>query len=192
MFVSKYVALPSLLYVDVLYEFAVRGTLKTEERFNCKTYFRMGPGTLKASNHAWGLPTCLRRFWLWLYFMLRSSSHSSAARHGHVCPMRMLNVLRARSLFRISKCSRWGLGVFLACWNLAQHRGRKLPVDGTSARNHHDNGLIFFLVAVRPAVHTVTEWTGWWPGEGEQDRISLAGSLPLSTICRPRERLWLD
>lgn len=38
--------------------------------------------------------------------------------------------------------------------------GRKLPVDGTSARNRHGNGLIFFSVAVRPAVHTVTEWTG--------------------------------
>lgn len=61
MFVLMNVAWPSLLYVD---EFAVRGTLETAERFNCKTYFRVAPGTLEAGNHARGLPTRLRRVWL--------------------------------------------------------------------------------------------------------------------------------
>lgn len=69
---------------------------------------------------------------------------------------------------------------FLTCWNLVRRRGRRLPVDGTSAPNLHGNSLIFFLVAVRPAVHTVTEWSGWWPGEGEWDPVSLSLFLSLS------------
>lgn len=72
--------------------------------------------------------------------------------------------------------------------------------------NLHGNGLIFLSLAVRPAAHMVTEWTGCaddqrWGGEpegggfGSETAVgasyfcSLSLSPSNSAICRPQELL---
>lgn len=143
----------------------------------------MGPGTLEAGNHARGLPTRFRRIWLWLSFLLRPSSHSGAAPHGRVGPTQMLSVLPARSLFRISKSSRWGLGVFLACWNLARPGG-----GGGNCRR----------MARAHAIAMATVWSfSWWLSglqcarwrSGQVDdrgKVNRIGSLSLApSLSRP-------
>lgn len=193
MLIWQYVALRAPLYVDysswriwVWCLSNINNWIKMELYKMC---LKMSPGTLKTSNHERELPTRLRRIWLYSGINIFPLQHRSSVR---CFSTQILKILRYGVLLlhlQMLKITAWS---FLTCWNLLRHRGRKLPVDGRSAPNLHGNSLIFFLVAVRPAVHTVTEWSGWWPGEGEWDPVSLSVSLPLSAICRPREQLWLD
>lgn len=193
MLIWQYVALRSPLYVDYsswrIWVWCLSNINNWIKMELCKMCLKMSPGTLKTSNHERELPTRLRRIWLYSginIFPLPTPLISTMFLNTNPQDP-PYGVLRLH--LQMLKITAWS---FLTCWNLLRHRGRKLPVDGRSAPDLHGNSLIFFLVAVRPVVHTVTEWSGWWSGEGEWDPVLLSVSLPLSAICRPREQLWLD